>query len=165
MDIVYSGNFYSQGHVQLQQGCTAEHSATAFVLPISARTLPRSQLAKAQDDLSRAEPDSFVNKLSVAVMNSPLNQFKQSIAKIGVGEYDATVLNKQIDAYIKQNKVMVFSWTGCPFCRKANALLAELMEPSQFFVLQIDEMDQGKAIRYELSQKTGRTSVPQIWIN
>jgi hypothetical protein len=51
-------------------------AATGFVLPFSARSLPRSQqqLAKAQDNLSRAEPDSFVNKLSVAVMNSPLNQ-------------------------------------------------------------------------------------------
>jgi glutaredoxin 3 len=103
--------------------------------------------------------------LSCYACSSLSQQFKQSIAKIGVGSYDAPVLNKQIDAYIKQNKVMCFSWSGCPFCRKANALLAELMEPSQFFILQIDEVDQGKAIRYELSQKTGRTSVPQIWIN
>jgi len=47
---------------------------------------------------------------------------------------------------------------------QANAKLAELLEPSQYMILQIDEMDNGKAIRYELSQKTGRTSVPQIWI-
>lgn len=30
--------------------------------------------------------------------------------------------------------------------------------------VELDERKDGNAIRYELSQKTGRTSVPQIWI-
>lgn len=30
--------------------------------------------------------------------------------------------------------------------------------------VELDERDDGNAIRYELSQITGRTSVPQIWI-
>lgn len=33
---------------------------------------------------------------------------------------------------------------------------------SQF--VELDERQDGNAIRYELSQMTGRTSVPQIWI-
>lgn len=143
-------------------------AASAFVLPASARGLPRAhqQLTAARDDLAAADEKSWINKLSVAVnMNNPLNQFKQNLAKIGVGEYDSEALNGQINAYIKQNKVISFSWENCPFCRKANAKLAELLEPSQYMILQIDQMPQGKAIRYELSQKTGRTSVPQIWIN
>lgn len=31
--------------------------------------------------------------------------------------------------------------------------------------VELDEREDGKAIRYELSKKTGRTSVPQIWID
>lgn len=30
--------------------------------------------------------------------------------------------------------------------------------------VELDERQDGNAIRYELSQMTGRTSVPQIWI-
>lgn len=30
--------------------------------------------------------------------------------------------------------------------------------------VELDEMDEGNAIRYELSRITGRTSVPQVWI-
>lgn len=30
--------------------------------------------------------------------------------------------------------------------------------------VELDKRDDGNAIRYELSQMTGRTSVPQIWI-
>ena len=31
--------------------------------------------------------------------------------------------------------------------------------------MELDEREDGNAIRYELSQMTGRTSVPQIWID
>lgn len=33
-----------------------------------------------------------------------------------------------------------------------------------FKFVELDKMEDGNAIRYELSQDTGRTSVPQIWI-
>lgn len=37
--------------------------------------------------------------------------------------------------------------------------------PNRLQFVELDERQDGNAIRYELSQITGRTSVPQIWID
>lgn len=140
--------------------------AQAFgVTPNALKT--RSSFAKlqsAKDDLARANPDGFVNKVSVAVMNSPLNSFKQAIAKMGTGDYDAVKIQSDIKSSIANNKVLVYSWTSCPFCKKAKAQLADVLPASEFKVVELDTEAEGKAYRYELSKITGRTSVPQIWI-
>lgn len=133
-------------------------------VPRAAMIAARSSAIVLANDMQRAEPDSMVNKLSVFVMNSPLNAFKMAISKMGVGDYDTATVTGDIESNIKKHKVMCFSWTNCPFCKKANALLQDLLEPTEFCTLQLDQMPLGKAYRYELAQKTGRTSVPQIWI-
>lgn len=35
------------------------------------------------------------------------------------GEYDQAAVRAVIDAKIAEKGVVVFSWTGCPFCKKA----------------------------------------------
>lgn len=40
-----------------------------------------------------------------------------------------------------------------------------LLSLSLLQFVELDEREDGNAIRYELSQMTGRTSVPQIWID
>ncbi|CAM9504091.1 unnamed protein product [Chrysoparadoxa australica] len=66
--------------------------------------------------------------------------------------------------YEKKNKVMVYSWISCPFCKKAKALIGSLIPPSEYEVIELDQREDGKAMRYELSLRTGRTSMPQIFI-
>lgn len=56
----------------------------------------------------------------------------------------------------------MFSWSGCPFCKKAKALLDS--EGAKYTALELDQMPDGKAIRAELAKLTDRTSVPNIWI-
>jgi hypothetical protein len=46
----------------------------------------------------------------VALKNSPLNQGKKALAKAQAGDYDAAATRAKIEQYIKDNKVMVFSW-------------------------------------------------------
>ncbi|CAM9506637.1 unnamed protein product, partial [Hapterophycus canaliculatus] len=59
----------------------------------------------------------------------------------------------------------VFRWSRCPFCKKAKQLVEDLLANSaDYEFVELDEREDGNAIRYELSQMTGRTSVPQIWI-
>lgn len=48
--------------------------------------------------------------LQVALKNSPLNAGKKALAKAQAGEYDAAATRAKIEQYIKDNKVMVFSW-------------------------------------------------------
>ncbi|CAM9679828.1 unnamed protein product [Ectocarpus fasciculatus] len=104
---------------------------------------------------------------------SPVDVLKQGIAKIGAGPYDKDAVVKVVDGYTSgSKKVVVFSWTRrviavgtCPFCKKAKGLIEDLLaDPADYEFVELDERQDGNAIRYELSQKTGRTSVPQIWI-
>ncbi|CAM9892911.1 unnamed protein product [Ascophyllum nodosum] len=97
---------------------------------------------------------------------NPFAALKQGIARAGAGAYDEGAVQEAIDQDIKGNKVMVFSWTRCPFCKKAKSLLTDLVvNPTDYKFVELDEREDGNAIRYELSQMTGRTSVPQIWID
>ena len=58
---------------------------------------------------------------------------------------------------------MVFSWSGCPFCKRGKAVLDAA--GAQYTALELDQMGaEGKAIRAELARMTQRTSVPNIWI-
>jgi glutaredoxin len=52
------------------------------------------------------------------------------------------------------------------FCLKAKTLLAEELgvPASSIAVVECDEDPDGNAIRAELGQRTGRTSMPSIWI-
>ena len=57
------------------------------------------------------------------------------------------------------SQVVVYSSDYCPFCRDAKALLQK--KGVAFEEIKVD----GKpAVRAEMAQKAGRTSVPQIWI-
>jgi glutaredoxin 3 len=57
----------------------------------------------------------------------------------------------------------MFSFTTCPFCIKAKAILDE--KGAKYTVLELDQIADGKAIRAEMGEMLGRTSVPAIWIN
>ncbi|CAN0141263.1 unnamed protein product [Discosporangium mesarthrocarpum] len=102
-------------------------------------------------------------------MKNPFDMFKQGIARMSAGQYDESAVKGQVEDYISSNKVMVFSWERCPFCAQAKGLLGDLVEDpadlkASLYILEIDTLPEGSAVRYELSQITGRTSVPQIWI-
>jgi glutaredoxin 3 len=58
---------------------------------------------------------------------------------------------------------MVFSWSGCPFCKKAKALLDS--KGAVYTALELDQMDDGQKYRAALAERTGRTSMPNIFID
>ncbi|MGF6168255.1 glutaredoxin 3 [Pseudomonas moraviensis] len=57
------------------------------------------------------------------------------------------------------NKVIVYSSDYCPYCSRAKHLLA-----SKGVALEEIKVDGKPQLRAEMTQKAGRTSVPQIWI-
>ena len=57
------------------------------------------------------------------------------------------------------NKVIVYSSDYCPYCSRAKHLLAS--KGVAFEEINVDGKPQ---LRAEMTQKAGRTSVPQIWI-
>jgi len=71
-----------------------------------------------------------------------------------------------VEKTISDHKVVVFSKSWCPYCRKAKALLASKQIPSEEYkVLELDEMDDGSVIQAYLQQKTSQRTVPNIFIN
>ena len=54
----------------------------------------------------------------------------------------------------------MFSITGCPFCARAKRLLTELEVPFVFV-----NLEKYPDRRYEMQERTGRRTVPQIFFN
>ncbi|MTI15019.1 glutaredoxin 3 [Sansalvadorimonas verongulae] len=56
-------------------------------------------------------------------------------------------------------EVVVFSSALCPFCQQALGLLKEKGVPAKIF-----SVDGKPDVRKLMTERSGRTSVPQIWI-
>ena len=57
------------------------------------------------------------------------------------------------------SQVVVYSSDYCPYCMRAKQLLQ-----SKMVAFEEIKVDGKPAVRAEMAQKAGRTSVPQIWI-
>jgi glutaredoxin 3 len=57
-------------------------------------------------------------------------------------------------------RIVVYSSDWCPYCNRAKALLAK--KGAAFEEIRVDGQP---ALRAQMAQKAGRTSVPQIWID
>ena len=146
----------------------------------------RSVIVRSQNPLF---PESLVNAFTVAIKQSPLNAAKKMMAVAQAGAYDEAAVKAKVDSLVADNpvrwtatrrspstgphlpellppllhpQVVVFSWSGCPFCKKAKALLDGT--GARYLAVELDEMDDGNAIRAELAKMTDRTSVPNVFI-
>ena len=64
---------------------------------------------------------------------------------------------------IENNKVVVFSKSYCPFCKKTKALFTE--KGIDFKVYELNEMDNGGEIQDALLEISGQKTVPNVFIN
>jgi len=127
-----------------------------------------------------SQSDSIANQFSELVAGNDLGyQFKQWVADIVAGnDYDQDEISKLIDEFIVNNGsdanilndndgpvVAMFSFTTCPFCRRAKDLLES--KHVTYKVMELDELEgnRGNEIRAMLGRKTRRTSVPSIFID
>ena len=65
-------------------------------------------------------------------------------------------------AEIEGNKVVVFSKSFCPFCKKTKSLLTE--KGVDFKLYELNEMDDGPAIQEALAEISGQKTVPNVFI-
>jgi glutaredoxin len=68
-----------------------------------------------------------------------------------------------IKNYISANKVMIFSKTYCPYCKRVKDFFQQGKIP--FGHLELDTIDNGSEIQNELHKMTGQRTVPSVWIN
>ncbi|XP_076801704.1 uncharacterized protein LOC143446100 [Clavelina lepadiformis] len=64
---------------------------------------------------------------------------------------------------ISFNKVMVFSKTFCPYCKKTKKVLDDLAV--EYSTMELDERDDGSMIQDIMLEMTGARSVPRVFIN
>ncbi|KAI9843330.1 MAG: hypothetical protein M1837_006456 [Sclerophora amabilis] len=66
------------------------------------------------------------------------------------------------EGIINENAVAVFSKSYCPYCKASKSLLSEL--GAKFFVIELDQVDDGSDIQQALQEITGQRTVPNIFI-
>mmetsp|Transcript_18797 Transcript_18797/g.28516 ORF Transcript_18797/g.28516 Transcript_18797/m.28516 type:complete len:244 (+) Transcript_18797:88-819(+) len=112
-----------------------------------------------------AEEDSFANKLSDVIQSNDIGyKFKQTVADLVAGEYDRDAREESIRTFIGESPVAMYSFTTCPFCRKAKDYLEEQSIAYESIELDLLPGNEGNEIRAELGRITRRTSVPSIFI-
>jgi len=112
-----------------------------------------------------AEENSFANQFSNMVSSNDIGyKFKQTVADLVAGEYDREARGESIRSFIAEAPVAMYSFTTCPFCRKAKDYLEEQSIPYEAVELDMLPGNEGNEIRAELGRMTKRTSVPSIFI-
>jgi len=69
----------------------------------------------------------------------------------------------EIKLKVSENKVVVYSKTYCPFCKKAKSALGET-GLKDYVLFELDTMDDGDAYQDALKEITGARSVPRVFI-
>ncbi|TGZ79173.1 glutaredoxin [Ascodesmis nigricans] len=69
---------------------------------------------------------------------------------------------QKVQAIIDENPVAVFSKSYCPYCRATKTTLSEA--GAKFFVMELDQVDDGSDIQAALAEITGQRTVPNIFI-
>ncbi|RID41621.1 hypothetical protein BRARA_J01571 [Brassica rapa] len=64
---------------------------------------------------------------------------------------------------ISSHKIVIFSKSYCPYCRRAKSVFSELNQVPH--VVELDEREDGGSIQSALGEIVGRRTVPQVFIN
>lgn len=108
-----------------------------------------------------AAPDSLAQRLS-SLTAETLRPLKQAVAEAAAGSFEPAPIDARIAAESASAPVFLYTFSTCPFCKRAKELLAE--EGAAFAEVQLDALPDGPAIRARLGRLTGRTSLPAIWV-
>ncbi|XP_065830881.1 uncharacterized protein [Oscarella lobularis] len=68
-----------------------------------------------------------------------------------------------VTAEIKGHKVVVFSKTYCPYCKKAKDALKGI-GLTDYTLYELDERDDGAAVQDALQEITGGRTVPRVFV-
>jgi len=114
--------------------------------------------------------DSTSKSLKEGTLQKLLNQSRPT--KDGEQAVEAFRISKpqpaeNIETYVtelvKNNKVVVFIKTTCPYCAKVKELFKSINE--FFVIVELDQIDEGPSLRDYLFEKTGQKTVPNVFVN
>ncbi|KAJ6551738.1 aryl-alcohol oxidase-like protein [Mycena capillaripes] len=78
---------------------------------------------------------------------------------------DIMAVKELVETAINENKIMIFSKSTCPYCRRAKALFAQQFPEETPVVFELNEREDGPAIQAYLREKTGQNTVPNVFVN
>ncbi|KAL9224725.1 hypothetical protein vseg_000734 [Gypsophila vaccaria] len=85
--------------------------------------------------------------------------FAAVTAEATAASSEATFVKKTISSH----KIVIFSKSYCPYCRRAKEVFKELNQTPH--VIELDERDDGWDIQTALSEIVGRRTVPQVFVD
>lgn len=67
-----------------------------------------------------------------------------------------------IEEQVKDNDIVIFSKTYCPFCKTTKQIFSDLGTTPAIF--ELDQMSNGVELQDALLVKTGQKTVPNVWV-
>ncbi|KAH7443795.1 hypothetical protein KP509_02G051200 [Ceratopteris richardii] len=64
---------------------------------------------------------------------------------------------------IDENRIVIFSKSYCPYCKRAKSIFSQMEEEP--FVIELDQREDGSDIQLAVSNLVGRRTVPQVFIH
>ncbi|KAL7676257.1 hypothetical protein ACOME3_002513 [Neoechinorhynchus agilis] len=83
-----------------------------------------------------------------------------TLTPVSSSYFALTRASELVDQYVRENEIVVFSRSTCPYCREVKNLLTELKK--KFKAVDMDEMEDGAAIKAEIIRRTGQKTVPNV---
>jgi len=142
------------------------HQPPSFIKTVGSTSRKTTCFGKSNDDENdptKVWYAEIANGVQNLLTNSPLNEGKKALVRALAGEYDVEATQSKLKNLISDSKVMMFSFTTWPFCIKAKAILDD--RSIGYTVVELNEVEDGKALRAEMAGLIGRTSVPAIFID
>jgi glutaredoxin 3 len=133
--------------------------------------IPQSILALTIMSTSIIGSIAFLSRSSLSIANrsaSPVAAGSSSIRtaasprSLGIRMMSASPM-EFAKSEIASNKVVVFSKSFCPFCKKTKSTLSD--KGVDFKLYELNEMDDGADIQDALLEISGQKTVPNIFIN
>ena len=86
----------------------------------------------------------------------------KGITKLQAGSYDEAKVRAALENNIKRKPCVMYATSTCPFCKQAQEALTAM--GTMYTIVDLDQEDDGMAIKAELMGVTGQTSVPQVFV-
>jgi len=141
--------------------CVHHSSSPTAAVRVGVQTVRTASTAVLRDRLgnfSRSER-TIKNIGNLAFFESAKRAKSTSMAPVP----DKQAVQDMIDDLIKNNKVVMFSKSYCPFCNEIKELFNNL--GIKFHAVELDLREDGSEIQAGLLEKTGQKTVPNTFIN
>jgi len=74
-------------------------------------------------------------------------------------------VKKFVEDSIAENRVVIFSKSWCPYCKRVKGLFSDNFPDVKAHVIELDERQDGDPIQQYLHEKTGQRTVPNVFVN